>query len=226
VRVLVVDDDPGIRAALHVGLEAAGYGCDLAVDGQEGLWRVREFEYDALLLVVTMPGLDGFEVCRRMRAEGIDVPTLMLTARAAPSDQVHGLDGGADDYLTKPFALPVLLARLRALVRRGRPVVTDHLTAGDLVLDPASGRCSRAGTAVPLTAREAQILEVLMRRQGSWVSQRRILDLVWGPDQDVAKNVLEVHISALRRKVDRPFGKSLLHSRRGLGYRVDGEARP
>jgi two-component system OmpR family response regulator len=180
----------------------------------------REDAYDAIVLDIMLPGIDGYEVCSTLRAEGVWTPILMLTAREGEWDEVQGLDVGADDYLTKPFSSAVLLARLRALLRRGagdRPAV---LQAGDLRFDPAAKQAWRGDVEVELTARECAVLEFLLRRQGDYVSKREILDHVWDSDFDGDPNIVEVYVRHLRRKLDRPFGRASIETMRGAGYRV------
>ena len=221
MRVLVVDDEVRLATALRRGLEAEGIAVDVAHDGTDGLWLARENDYDVLVLDIMMPGMSGYTLCRTLRGEGDGTPILMLTAKDGDWDQVEALDTGADDYLTKPFSYPVLLARLRALVRRGagdRPVV---LEAGDLRVDPASRRVSRGDTEIALTAREFAVLEYLARRKGEAVSKADILGNVWDFDFDGDPNIVEVYIRHLRNKVDRPFGRTSIETLRGAGYRLD-----
>jgi len=223
MRVLVVDDEERLAAALRRGLEAEGIAVDVAHTGTDGLWLARENDYDVLVLDIMMPGMSGYAVCRTLRDEGDTTPILMLTAKDGDWDQIEALDTGADDYLTKPFSYPLLLARLRALVRRGeasreRPVV---LEAGDLRVDPASRRVTRGDTDIPLTAREFAVLEYLARRKGEAVPKSDILGNVWDFDFDGDPNIVEVYIRHLRNKVDRPFGRSAIETLRGAGYRLD-----
>lgn len=222
MRVLVVDDEVRLAEGLRRGLEAEGFAVDIAHDGVDGLWLARENEYAAILLDVMLPGLHGHAVCRTLRDDEIWTPVLMLTAKDAVADEVAGLDVGADDYLAKPFSFAVLLARLRALTRRGaapRPVV---LAAGDLVLDPAAKTVARAGTAIELTAREFAVLEFLMRRAGEVVSKAQILADVWDFAFEGDPNIVEVYIGHLRSKIDRPFGVESIRTVRGAGYRLEG----
>jgi two-component system, OmpR family, response regulator len=221
VRVLVVEDEVKMARAIRRGLEQEGYAVDTATDGSEGWFQASENPYDAIVLDVMLPGLDGFEVCRRLRAAGRWAPVLMLTARDAVADRIGGLDAGADDYLVKPFAFGELLARLRALLRRGaaeRPVV---LTCGDVVLDPAGHTVTRAGQPVELSAREFALLEFLMRRPGEVVSRTAILEHVWDYDYDGMSNVIDVYVGYLRRKLEQPFGRPLIRTVRGVGYALD-----
>jgi len=220
MRVLVVDDEVRLADGVRRGLEAAGWAVDVAHDGVDGLWHAREFTYDAIVLDLMMPGLSGWAVCAQLRADGDWTPVLMLTAKDGEWDQVEALDAGADDYVTKPFSHPVLVARLRALVRRGareRPAV---LTLGDLVVDPAARTVSRAGTPVELTSREFAVLEFLARRAGQVCSKRDVIDNVWDVDFEGDPNIVEVYVGHLRRKLDRPFGRTALETVRGAGYRL------
>ncbi|AOX66814.1 DNA-binding response regulator [Curtobacterium sp. BH-2-1-1] len=220
MRVLVVDDEVRLADGVRRGLEAEGWAVDVAHDGVDGLWHAREFGYDAIVLDLMMPGLSGWAVCAHLRADGDWTPVLMLTAKDGEWDQVEALDAGADDYVTKPFSHPVLVARLRALVRRGareRPAV---LTLGDLVVDPAARTVSRASTPVELTSREFAVLEFLARRAGEVCSKRDVIENVWDVDFDGDPNIVEVYVGHLRRKVDRPFGRTAIETVRGAGYRL------
>jgi two-component system OmpR family response regulator len=221
VRVLLVDDDRRLVVALKHGLEEDGFAVDVAHDGAEGLWLADENAYDVLVLDVMMPRMDGLELCSRLRTEERWVPVLMLTARDGERDEARALDTGADDFLGKPFSYVVLLARLRALLRRGsveRPAV---LTAGDLSLDPAAHRVCRAAEPVELTPRQFSLLELLMRRKGQVLSKRQILEHVWDFSFDGDPNIVEVYVGQLRRRVDQPFGRATLQTVRGAGYRLD-----
>jgi two-component system OmpR family response regulator len=220
MRALVVEDEKRLAAGLRNGLEAEGFAVDVALTGTDGLWHAREHGYDVLVLDLMLPEIDGFEICSTLRADSIWTPILMLTARDADTDQIRALDTGADDYLTKPFSYAVLVARLRALVRRGaveRPVVVE---AGDLRLDPAARRAWRGDAELELTARELSLLEFLIRRQGVVVSKRTILDHVWDYDFDGDPNIVEVYVRRLRNKLDRPYGRSSIATLRGSGYRL------
>jgi two-component system OmpR family response regulator len=226
VRILVVEDDLRMAAAIRRGLRFEGLVVDVAGDGEQALRTVGASDYEAIVLDVAMPGLDGFETCRRLRADGVWTPVLMLTARDAVEDRVRGLDGGADDYLTKPFSLAELTARLRALVRRGpieRPTV---LAVGDLRLDPASREVWRGDTPIELSAREFALLETFMRRPGLVFSQSQLLDAAWDLGAGQRSNVVEVYVRYLREKIDRPFGLTSIETVRGAGYRLrkDGGA--
>jgi two-component system OmpR family response regulator len=226
VRVLVVEDDVRMAAAIRRGLRFEGLVVDVAGGGEEALRKVDAIDYDALVLDVLLPDVDGFETCRRLRAGGNWLPVLMLTARDSVEDRVRGLDGGADDYLTKPFSLAELVARLRALVRRGpieRPTV---LEVGDLRLDPASREVWRGKQAIDLSAREFGLMETLMRRPGQVFTQPQLLDAAWDLGYEQRSNVVEVYVRYLREKVDRPFGVESIETVRGVGYRLrkDGGA--
>ncbi|MEI2672124.1 MAG: response regulator transcription factor [Nocardioidaceae bacterium] len=220
MRVLVVEDEQPLAAALAGGLRGEGHSVDIASEGAEGLWFAEENDYDVIVLDLMLPVLDGFEVCRRLRAACNWTPVLMLTARDADPDMVDGLDAGADDYVTKPFSFEVLLARLRSLSRRNvvdRPPV---LTVGELTLDPAAHEVRRAGQLVAVTAREFAILEHLMRNCNLVVSKQQLLGAVWGFDFEGAPNVVEVYVGRLRRKIDAGFPTSCIETVRGSGYRI------
>lgn len=221
VRILVVDDEKRLAAALRRGLEAEGFAVDVAFDGEEGMWLATEHPYDAIVLDIMLPGLNGYEICARLREAGNWTPILMLTAKDGEWDQAEALDTGADDYLCKPFSYVVLVAHLRALLRRGSPDRPAKLTAGDLTVDPAARTCRRAGHEIALTTRELAVLEYLMRRTGEVVAKSDIVEHVWDMNFDGDLNVVEVHISALRRKVDAPFGRHSIRTVRGAGYRLD-----
>ena len=209
-----------MAAAIRRGLRFEGLVVDLAGDGDEGLRAARSTAYDVIVLDVMMPGVDGFETCVRMRKEGIRVPVLMLTARDAVEDRVRGLDGGADDYLTKPFSLSELTARLRALVRRG-PIEQDTvLEAGDLRLDPATREVHRGDAEIKLSAREFALLETFMRRPGQVLGQLQLLESAWDLGYEQRSNVVEVYVRYLREKIDRPFGVRSIETVRGVGYRL------
>jgi two-component system, OmpR family, response regulator len=220
VRVLVVEDDTRMAAAIRRGLRFEGLVVDVAGGGEEALRMIGPTEYDAVVLDVMLPDVDGFETCRRLRARGDWLPVLMLTARDAVEDRVRGLDGGADDYLTKPFSLAELVARLRALVRRGpveRPTV---LEAGDLRLDPATREVWRGDREIQLSAREFGLLETLMRHPGQVFTQPQLLDAAWDLGYEQRSNVVEVYVRYLRQKIDRPFGVESIETVRGAGYRL------
>ncbi|WP_229052630.1 response regulator transcription factor [Aeromicrobium sp. Leaf350] len=218
MRVLVVDDEVQLAEGIRRGLEAEGCAVDVAHDGIDGLWYATEHPYDVIVLDVMMPGHSGWTVVKKLREEGNWTPVLMLTARDTDADQVQALDGGADDYLTKPFSFTVLVARLRALARRGAPERPAVLEVGDVVLDPAARTISRAGTPVPLTTRELAVAEFLLRRAGQVVSKLDVLAGVWDEAFDGDPNIVEVYVGHVRRKLDRPFGRASLQTVRGAGY--------
>ncbi|CAN5124550.1 response regulator transcription factor [soil metagenome] len=220
MRVLIVEDELRLADALARGLTAEGFTVAVAHAGLDGLWRVRERTYNAVVLDILLPGMNGYEVCRTLRDEANWTPILMLTAKSGEYDEAEALDIGADDFLSKPFSFVVLVARLRALGRRGavpRPVC---LEVGDLMLDPARRECRRGNEAVTLTAREFSVLEALMARPGDVVSKLDLLDQVWGHDFDGDPTVVEVYVGYLRRKIDAPFRRRSLVTVRGVGYRV------
>ena len=219
--MLVVEDDRRLAGAVKRGLEGEGYAVDVAFDGSEGAWLAQENAYDALVLDVMLPGLTGLEICRLLRDAGCWVPVLMLTAKNGEQDEARALDTGADDFLSKPFSFVVLLARLRALVRRGAAERPAVLVAGDLVLDPAGHQVRRGDVPVDLTPRQFSLLEFLMRHQGEVVSKRTILDHVWDFAFDGDPNIVEVYVGQLRRRVDAPFGRASLQTVRLVGYRLD-----
>ncbi|WP_368498606.1 response regulator transcription factor [Herbiconiux sp. A18JL235] len=223
MRILVIDDELNLLRAVESGLEAEGFAVDTATNGTDGLWLARENSYAAIVLDIMLPGQSGFRVCEELRRAGDWTPVIMLTAKDGDLDQVEALDTGADDYLTKPFSFQVLLARLRALIRRGateRPVV---LTAGDLSVDPATKRVERAGTTIELTTREFSVLEFLVSRAGQVVSKAEVLGAVWDFDFDGDPNIVEVYVRHLRNKIDRPFGRSSIETLRGSGYRLQAD---
>ncbi len=220
MRVLVVEDEIKMASLLKRGLEEEGYAVDVAGDGTEAIWLGTENPYDAIVLDVMLPDLDGFEVCRSLREKGKWAPVIMLTARDAVTDRVTGLDAGADDYLAKPFSFSELLARLRALIRRGpaqRPVA---LELGDLVLDPATRKLERGGHLIELTAKEFSLMELFMRHPGEVLSRTRIIEHVWDFAYEGESNVVDVYVRYLREKVDRPFGRDSIQTVRGSGYRL------
>jgi len=222
MRVLVVEDEVKMAALIRRGLREEGMAVDVTERGEDALWMAGSTEYDAVVLDVMLPGIDGVETCRRLRGDGVWSPVLMLTARDAVEDRVTGLDGGADDYLTKPFALEELLARLRALARRGpveRPVV---LEVDDLRLDPATRQVWRGETEISLSAKEFALLEVFMRRPGEVLSRVQLLDHAWDYAYENRSNVVDVYVRYLRQKVDRPFGVESIETVRGAGYRMRG----
>jgi DNA-binding response OmpR family regulator len=221
VRVLLVEDEPSAAHVLAKGLREQAYAVDVASDGDAAIFQAGTTDYDAVILDVMLPGKDGFAVCRAVRDAGCAVPILMLTARDAVDARIQGLDAGADDYLVKPFDFGELLARLRALVRRGRqPIVPERLTAGPLVVDTRSRRVRLSNRDVPLTAKEYAFLEYLVRRAGDVVSRADIAEHVWDEHYDPLSNVVDVYVQRLRRKLDRPGAESVIRTRRGEGYQL------
>jgi two-component system OmpR family response regulator len=220
VRILVVEDDAKLRLLLGRGLAEEGYAVDVAGTGADAIWRVAEYPYDAVVLDVGLPDTDGFSVCQTIRERGHWVPVLMLTALGEVDHRVRGLDVGADDYLVKPFAFAELIARLRALLRRGAEPRPTTMRVGDLALDPASHTVSRGGTRVELTAREFALLEYLMRYRGEVISRTRLVDHVWDSAYDGDLHVVNVYVAYLRDKIDRPFGRATIETVRGAGYRL------
>jgi len=220
MRVLIVEDEIKMAGLIRRGLTKEGMSADVAIKGEDALWMGEATEYDAIILDVMLPGIDGFEVCRRLRASGVWAPILMLTARDAVRDRVAGLDGGADDYLTKPFSYAELLARLRALIRRGALERPTELRAGDLRLDPAQRRVWRDGAEIDLSAKEFAILETFMRRPGEVLSRFQLLEHAWDYDYENRSNVVDSYVRFLRRKIDRPFGVKSIETVRGAGYRM------
>jgi len=218
--VLVVEDDVKMAAAIRRGLRFEGIVVDLAEGGDEAIRLAAATEYDAILLDVMLPDLDGFETCRRLRSRGVWVPILMLTARDAVEDRVRGLDTGADDYLTKPFSLAEVLARLRALARRGPIQRPSVLEVGDLSLDPATHEVWRGDHEIQLSAREFALLETFMRRPGQVLTQLQLLEAAWDLGYEQRSNVVEVYVRYLREKIDRPFGVKSIETVRGAGYRL------
>jgi DNA-binding response OmpR family regulator len=221
MRLLVIEDEPAMANSLRVGLEGEGFAVDVAGDGEEGLWYASEVDYDAIVLDLMLPKVNGFVVCRTLREQGDWTPILMLTAKDGHLDEAEGLDTGADDYLTKPFAFVVLLARLRALLRRPGKERPTELRAGDLVLDPATHEVDRGGDPIELTGREFAILEYLLSRMGEVVSKQEILDHVWDFAFEGGPNIVEVYVRSLRKKIDLPFDRQAIVTVRGAGYRLD-----
>lgn len=218
MRILLVEDDPQIAATLARGLRERSYAVDVALDGEAAIYQAAVNSYDAIVLDVLLPKRNGFAVCREIRGRGVAVPVLMLTARDAVEDRVQGLDNGADDYLTKPFDFSELLARLRALLRRGPALAPTIVHVGDLELDTRAQRASRGGVAVPLTTREYALLEYLARNAGRVVGRAEISDHVWDDNYDPASNLIESYVNRLRRKLESAGGSALIHTRRGAGY--------
>jgi two-component system OmpR family response regulator len=220
MRVLVVEDEIKMASLIRRGLREEGLAADVAIKGEDALWMAQSSPYDAIVLDVMLPGLDGFEICRRLREEGVWAPVLMLTARDSVEDRVAGLDGGADDYLVKPFSFSELLARLRALARRGPIERATLLRAGDLQLDPAAHRVWRGEHEIDLSAKEFALLEIFMRRPGEVLSRYALLEHAWDYDYENRSNVVDVYVRYLREKVDRPFGVESIETVRGAGYRM------
>jgi two-component system OmpR family response regulator len=220
VRVLIVEDEPRMASLVSRGLTGEGLAADVAATGEDALWMAQAADYDAIVLDVMLPGLDGFATCRRLRDAGVWAPVLMLTARDAVEDRVTGLDIGADDYLVKPFAFAELLARLRALMRRGDTERPTVLEVGDLRLDPATRRVGRGSTEVSLSAKEFALLETFMRRPGEVLSRLYLLEHAWDFAYENRSNVIDVYIRRLRAKIDAPFGLTSLETVRGAGYRL------
>ncbi|MDX6578490.1 MAG: two-component system, OmpR family, response regulator, partial [Gaiellales bacterium] len=220
VRLLVVEDDPKLGGLLRRGLSEQGNAADLATSGEDALWMATVHAYDAIVLDVMLPGLDGFQTCERLRTDGVWAPVLMLTARDGVEDRIIGLDAGADDYLTKPFAIAELRARLRALVRRGAAERPAMLEVGDLRLDPATRRVWRGAVEIELPNKELALLELFMRRAGEVLSRYQLLEHGWDMAYDNRSNVIAVHIGRLRERIDRPFGCASIETVRGAGYRM------
>jgi two-component system OmpR family response regulator len=220
MRVLIVEDDVKLAAALRRGLKAEGMAADVAIRGEDALWMAGATEFDAVLLDIMLPGIDGFETCRRLREDGVWAPIIMLTARDAVGDRVEGLDQGADDYLVKPFSLAELLARLRALARRGPVERPPVLEVGDLRLNPATQQAWRGDEEIALSAKEFALMETFMRRPGEVLSKFELLEHAWDYDYENRSNVVEVYVRYLREKIDRPFGLRSIETVRGAGYRL------
>nr|WP_282600057.1 response regulator transcription factor [Patulibacter sp. SYSU D01012] len=219
--MLVVEDEAKLAALMARGLRESGHAVDVADTGEEALWRAASTGYDVVLLDVGLPGIDGFETCRLLRADGVTVPVLMLTARGAVDDRIAGLDAGADDYLAKPFDFGELEARLRALARRPPVAAAPVLTAGPLRLDPAARRAWHGDAELELSPKEFMLLETLLRRQGEAVDRLALLEAAWDDAYDARSNVVDVYVGYLRAKVDRPFGTALIATVRGVGYRLE-----
>ena len=227
LRVLVVEDDVSMAASLRRGLTAEGYSVEVARDGEDGLWWALEHDFDVVVLDVMLPKRNGYQVLRELRRTGSLVPVLMLTAKDGEWDQAEALDMGADDFLAKPFSYPVLLARLRALIRRGAGRASPLVVVGAMRIDTRTHRVERSGVTIELTAREFGLLEYLAHRAGAVVSKAELLRHVWDQARDEDTNVVEVYVGYLRRKIDVPFDSSLLHTVRGVGYRLaDDDDRP
>ena len=220
MRVLIVEDEPKMARLIHRGLEREGMAADVAGNGEDALWRAQATEYDAIVLDVMLPAMDGFEVCGRLREAGVWSPILMLTARDGVRDRVAGLDRGADDYLTKPFSYAELLARLRALFRRGPVERPTELSAGSLRLDPATRRAWRGDEEIELSAKEFAVLETFMRHPGDVLSRFQLLEHAWDYEYENRSNVVDAYVRLLRRKIDKPFGVESIETVRGAGYRL------
>jgi len=222
MKVLLVEDDKKIAAAVKRGLDAEGFAVEVALDGAEGLWHATEYRYDLVILDLMLPLVSGYEVCREMRSRGIWTPILVLTAKDGVFDQTEALDTGADDYLTKPFSFPILVSHVRALLRRTSGGVPVPIEVGDLRLDSSRHRCWRGDVEIALTPREFAVLEYLMRRVDLVNPKFEILDGVWDYDFEGDPNIVEVYVRRLRRKIDEPFGRHDLETVRGAGYRLAG----
>ncbi|MDQ1462535.1 MAG: two-component system, OmpR family, response regulator [Actinomycetota bacterium] len=220
MRLLIVEDEVRMAALLRRGFVEEGYAVDIANNGTDAVWLATEATFDTLILDVMLPGVDGFEVCRVLREKGCRAPVLMLTARDAVEDRVRGLDAGADDYLTKPFSFAELSARVRALLRRGASARPTVLEVGDLRLDPAAHRATRADAELSLSPKEMALLELFMRHPDEVITRTQILDHVWDFAYDGMSNVVDQYVSYLRRKIDKPFGRDDLQTVRGVGYRL------
>ena len=224
MRILLVEDDVAIAQSLKEGLEDEAYAVDVAHDGDEGYRMATADDYDVIILDVMLPEMNGYEVCRALRKDGNQTPILMLTARDAERDIVEGLDMGADDYLAKPFSFEVLLARLRALLRRPNEKLEEVLRVGDLTLDPSLKKVMRAAQEISLTSKEYGVLEYLMRNAGKVLSKEQVISHVWDFDADVLPNNVELFIMFLRRKIDKPFGSKLIHTVPGFGYKLEDKS--
>jgi two-component system OmpR family response regulator len=220
MRVLVVEDEARLVETVRRALTAEGFNVDVALDGADGLWAATENAYDAVVLDIMLPKLSGYRVCQQLREAGVWTPVLMLTAKDGEYDQADAFDLGADDYLTKPFSFVVLIARLRALIRRGAPERPTVLVAGDLQLDPARRRVYRGEQEVALTPREFGLLDFLLRHRGDVVTKTEILQNVWDANYDGDPNVVEVYVGYLRRKIDAPYNRKSIQTVRGMGYRL------
>jgi DNA-binding response OmpR family regulator len=220
MRVLLVEDETRLANAVRRGLEAEGFSVDVAADGKDGFWRASEGRYDAIVLDIMLPGMNGFRVCSALREAGHWTPILMLTAKDGELDEAEALDTGADDFVTKPFSYVALVARIRALIRRGAAERPAILRAGDLSFDPGRRQAFRGDDEVGLTSREAALLEFLLRSAGDVVSKTDIIDHVWEGEYDGSLNIVEVYVRHLRNKIDRPFGRAAIQTVRGAGYRL------
>jgi two-component system, OmpR family, response regulator len=219
-HVLIVEDEVALADGIARGLRAEGFIVDVANDGRAGLDRARSEDIDVIVLDIMLPGMNGYRICRALRDEGVGTPILMLTAKQGEYDEAEALDTGADDFLSKPFSYVVLIARIRALLRRSADGRAQPLVIGDLVLDPLSRTCRRGEVQISLTTREYELLEALMRKPGQVVGKQDLLERVWGPNFEGDPNVVEVYIGYLRRKIDKPFGRNDIETERGVGYRI------
>ncbi|HSX18777.1 MAG TPA: response regulator transcription factor [Candidatus Saccharimonadales bacterium] len=222
MRILVVEDEHRIANSIKKGLELEKYAVDVAYDGTDGFDLASAEEYDALILDLMLPGMDGLSICKKLRSSGNHTPIIILTAKGQIQDKVDGLDAGADDYLTKPFSFEELLARIRAVVRRPQKTIGSELVAGDLVMDVQTFEVKRGGKNIALSSKEFSLLEYLMRHVAKIVTKDQIINHVWDYDSDILPNTVEVYIRNLRNKVDVPFNKPLIKTVRGFGYRIDG----
>ena len=220
MKVLIIEDEVKMAGLIRRGLREDGLVADVAIKGEDALWMAGSTDYDVIVLDVMLPGIDGFETCRRLRADGVWAPVLMLTARDAVEDRVAGLDGGADDYLTKPFSFTELTARIRALGRRGKIEQDTVLRSGDLELDPATRRVQRGGKDISLSVKEFALLETFMRRPGQVLDRVQLLDAAWDREYENRSNVVDVYVRYLREKIDRPFDVESIETVRGAGYRL------
>lgn len=223
MRILVVEDEKKLAASLKRGLEADGFAVDIALNGDDGLWMAKEHDYDGIVLDIMLPGINGYKVCGALRDEGNWTPILMLTAKDGELDETEALDTGADDFLRKPFSHLVLVARLRALLRRGAKERPVEMCADDLRVDPNQRRCWRGDSEIELTAREFSVLEYLIRNASTVVSKQDVLDHVWDYDFDGDSNIIEVYVRHLRKKIDEPFGRASIQTVRGSGYRLNAD---
>ena len=223
MRILIVEDEVKLASLIRRGLREEGFLADVAIKGEDALWMAGSTEYDALVLDVMLPGIDGLETCRRLRTDGVRTPILMLTAKGEIADRIEGLNVGADDYLTKPFAFGELVARLHALGRRGDVERLPVLEVGDLKLDPITHRVWREQQEIELSAKEFLLLATLMRHPGAALSRQQLLEHAWDSEYEAQSNVVDVYIRYLRDKVDRPFGRSTIETVRGVGYRLVNE---
>ncbi len=222
MRILIIEDEHRLAQGIKEGLEQEAYAVDVEYDGEDGYNTASADEYDVILLDVMLPSMNGYDVCKKLRADGNHTPILMLTAKDQERDIVAGLDGGADDYLAKPFSFGVLLARIRALLRRPHTALGEELRVGDLTLDPAAKKVTRAGKDIKLSAKEFAILEYMMRNPGRILSKNNIMTHVWDFDADILPNTVEVFITYLRAKIDKPFKTPLIQTVRGFGYQLGG----